>query len=153
MADNSVLEQPEGTYEEPIASAARVGKADPVGDWCQFEQRDTHPQPALGWQGPLAFARSHTAARGIDHDFGSRWGPNGDQRVSLRVEVGATTGLLYVYDPTWDEYAVLGTDLRQAAVQDAFARAPRLGEHVAVEDFVALLPHVPAVRACLGLEL
>ena len=126
---------------------------DPVDHSCRFQQHDAYPQPALEWRGPLAFARAHGAVPGIDHDFGMRWGSNRDQRVSLRVEFGADAGLLYVYDPTWDEYAVLGTGFRLAAVQDAFARALQLGEHPSVEAFVALLPKVSAVRPAPGPEL
>jgi hypothetical protein len=68
--------------------------------------------------------------------LGTSWGPNGDQRVSLRIELGGEAGLLYVHDPTWDEYAVLGSDVPLTAVEDAFGRALRLGEQAAVEDFV-----------------
>jgi hypothetical protein len=81
------------------------------------------------------------------------WGSNDDQRVSLRLEDGDETGLLYVYDPTWDEYAVLGTGLRLAVVENAFARSPQLGEHPTVEAFVTLLPKVSAVRPTPGHEL
>jgi hypothetical protein len=115
-------------------------------DWYRPTRQGTHPQPALAWIGPVAFARAYGAVPGIDHDFGTSWGPNGDQRVSLRAEVGADAGLLAVYDPTWDEYAVLGSDVPLILVEDAFGRAQRLGEQVAVEEFVALLPKLSAVR-------
>jgi hypothetical protein len=40
-----------------------------------------------------------------------------------------------------------------AGVQDTFARVLQLGENAAVEDFIALLPHVSAVRPSPGPEL
>jgi len=123
------------------------------GDPCRFARPSPGPEASLEWRGPVSFARAYGAAPGIDHDFGSRWGSNGDQRVSLRVEVASDTGLLYVYDPTWDEYAVIGSDVPLAAVEDAFARASQLGEHPSVETFVTLLPKVSAVRPIPGHEL
>jgi len=128
--------------------------ADNPGDhWYRLRQFNAIPVPDLEWRGPVSFARAHAAVAGIERDFGSRWGSNGDQRVSLRVEVGSDTGLLYVYDPTWDEYAVIGSDVPLAAVEDAFARASRLGEHPPVTDFVTLLPNVHADRRSPGPEL
>jgi len=127
--------------------------SDPVDHWFPPWQHDTYRDPALEWRGPVAFARAYAAVPGIERDFGSRWGSNGDQRVSLRVEVGSDTGLLYVYDPTWDEYAVIGSDVPLAAVENAFASALQIGEHSAVEDFVALRPHVSAARPSAGPEL
>jgi hypothetical protein len=130
-----------------------VDRGDPVNDWDWLRQHDTYPETVLEWRGPVAFAKAYGSVPGIDHDFGMRWGSNRDQRVSLRVELGREEGLLYVYDPTWDEYAVIGSDVSLSAVETAFARAPQFGEHGAVEDFVALLPNVPPVRPTLGPEL
>ena len=132
--------------------AQNVDRGDLVDDWHRLGLAHACRHPALEWRGPVAFARACGAVPGIDHDFWRRLGSNGDQRVSLRVEVGSDTGLLYVYDPTWDEYAVIGSDVPLAAVEDAFARAARLGEHAAVEDFLALLPHVSAARTSAGPE-
>ena len=125
----------------------------PIDHWYWLGQHDVYPEPVLEWRGPVSFARAHAAVPGIERDFGSRWGSNGDQRVSLRVEVGSDTGLLYVYDPTWDEYAVIGSDVPLAAVEDAFARAARRAEHPPVADFVTLLPNVHAYRRSPGPEL
>lgn len=130
-----------------------VATGDPVNDWDRLRQHNAYPEPVLEWRGPVSFARGHSAVPGIERDFGSRWGSNGDQRVILRAEVGSDTGLLYVYDPTWDEYAVIGSDVPLAAVEDAFARAARLGEHPPVADFVTLLPTVHADRRSPGPEL
>ena len=157
MSEGSVPAQAESISDKLVAWAGNehqsVDKGDPVGYWDRLGQHDVYPQPVLEWRGPVAFARAYAAAPGIDHDFGMRWGSNRDQRVSLRVEDGAETGLLYVYDPTWDEYAIIGSDVPLAAVQDAFARALQFGEQAAVEDFVTLLPHVPADRRSPGPEL
>ena len=131
MREASVPDQFESTSDKLVALAGNeaqtVDTGDPVADWYRVGQHDTYRQPALEWRGPVSFARAHAAVPGIERDFGSRWGSNGDQRVSLRVEVGSDTGLLYVYDPTWDEYAVIGSDVPLAAVKYAFARSPQLG--------------------------
>ncbi|MHB8188368.1 MAG: hypothetical protein ACYDDU_20330 [Dermatophilaceae bacterium] len=157
MSEASVPDQSESISDTLVALAGdkhhNVGAGDPGDHWYRPWQHVACRQPALEWRGPVAFARAYGALPGIDHDFGTRWGSNGDQRVSLRVEVGADAGLLYVYDPTWDEYAVIGTDVPLAGVQDAFARVLQLGENAAVEDFIALLPLVSAVRPSPGPEL
>jgi hypothetical protein len=48
---------------------------------------------------------------------------------------------------------VLGRDVPLAAVEDACAGSPQLGEHPSVEDLVALLPTTPASRPSPGPEL
>jgi hypothetical protein len=155
MRKTSVAGQSGTISDQRVALAgnepSNVG--DPVDDWYRLRQQDVYRQPALEWSGPVAFTGAYRIFCGIEHDFGTRWGSNGDQRVSLRVEVGGDAGLLYVYDPTWDEYAVLGTQVPLASVENAFGHAQRLGDHLAVEDFVALLPNVPAARPSPGLEL
>lgn len=157
MREASVPDQCDRTSDKLVALAGKeaqtVDTGDPVADWYRVGLHDTYRQPALEWRGPVSFARAHAAVPGIERDFGSRWGSNGDQRVSLRVEVGSDTGLLYVYDPTWDEYAVIGSDVPLAAVENVFARSSQLGEHPPVEAFVTLLPNVPPVRPTLGPEL
>lgn len=124
-----------------------------VDDRYRPTQQRSYPQPALEWMGPVAFAKAYESVRGIDYDFGTRWGPNGDQLVSLRLEVGANTGLLYVYDPTWDEYAVLGTFVQLVAVEHAVARARQFDDHPTVEKFQELAPNVGVGRVPLGPEL
>ena len=157
MSEASVPAQAEIISDKLVALAGNehhhVDAGNPGEHWYRLGQHDAYPQPALGWRGPLAFARAPGTIPGSDHDFGSRWGSNGDQRVSLRVELGCEEGLLYVYDPTWDEYAILGTDVPLAAVENAFARWPQLGEHPSVEAFVTLLPQVSAVRPAPGPEI
>ncbi|GAA2147794.1 hypothetical protein FHX52_3004 [Humibacillus xanthopallidus] len=78
-------------------------------------------ETVLAWVGPRAFAARFGSAPNIDHDYGHTWGPRSDQRVSLRITDGADTGLLYVHDPTWDEYAVLAESADHSAVTRAFA--------------------------------
>ena len=157
MSEASVPAQAEIISDKLVALAGNehrdVDAGNPGDHWYRLRQYDNTTVPVLEWRGPVAFARAYGALPGIDHEFGTRWGSNGDQRVSLRLKNGDETGLLYVYDPTWDEYAVIGTDVPLAGVQDAFARVLQLGENAAVEDFIALLPLVSAVRPSPGPEL
>ena len=157
MSEASVPDQSELSPDKLIALVGNevrdVDTGYPIDHWYWLGQHEVYTEPVLEWRGPVSFARAHAAVPGIERDFGGRWGSNGDQRVGLRVEVGSDTGLLYVYDPTWDEYAVIGSDVPLAAVEDAFARAARLGEHPPVADFVTLLPSVHANRRSPGPEL
>jgi hypothetical protein len=157
MSEASVPDHSGSIFGKLVAlagdEARNVDADDPVDDWYRLGLHHAYRHPVLEWTGPVAFARTYGAVSGIEHDFGTRWGSNGDQRVSIRVRVGGDAGLLYVHDPTWDEYAVLGSDIPLAAVQDACAGSPQLGEHPSVEDLVALLPHTPASRPSLGPEL
>ena len=153
MSQASVPDQSESISDELTAFAGNEKWVNPGDRWYWPTQPDASPEPVHGWWGPMAFSRAFGTTPGIDHDFGMRWGSNRDQRVSLRVERGREEGLLYVYDPTWDEYAVIGTDVSVSAVETAFARAPQFGDHGAVEDLVALLPNGPPVRPTLGPEL
>jgi hypothetical protein len=157
MSEASVPDHSGSIFDKPLAlagdGARNVDADDPVDDWYRLGLHHAYRHPVLGWMGPVAFARTYGAVSGIEHGFGTCWGSNGDQRVSLRVGVGCDAGLLYVHDPTWDEYAVLGNDIPLAAVQDACSSSPQLGEHPSVEDLVALLPHKPASRPSPGPEL
>ena len=75
-----------------------------------------------------------------------RWGAAGDQRISLRHPPGADSGLLYAYDPTWDEYAVLSRAASVQAVQAAFTQAVATDPHMAVTDFAALVAALDVAR-------
>jgi len=99
-------------------------------------------EAGLTWMGPAAFHAQFPPA-GVDHDFGMRWGANGDQRLSLRLPVGRDHGLLYVYDPTWDEYAVLCRNASSAAVEGAFARALQSDIPMSPASFAALVAQEP----------
>jgi len=157
MSEASVPDQSDGTSDRVVVSAGNgaqnVDADDPVDNWYRLGLHHAYRHAVLEWTGPVAFARTYGAVPGIEHDFGTCWGSNGDQRVSIRVGLGDGAGLLYVHDPTWDEYAVLGSDIRLAAVEDACAGSPQLGEHPSVEDLVARLPNMPASRPSPGPEL
>jgi len=104
-----------------------------------FGLRSSDVEAGLTWMGPATFHAQFHAAPGLDHDFGMRWGTNGDQRLSLRVPVGGDRGLLYAYDPTWDEYAILIHEASTAAVEVAFARALQSDIHMSAASFAALV--------------
>ena len=70
-------------------------------------QAPTRDSAGLEWIGPKAFQARYGELPGIDHDYGMRWGASQDTRISLRHPTDATAGLLYAYNATWDEYAVL----------------------------------------------
>ena len=90
------------------------------------------------WVGPKAFHARYGIV-GVDHEFGMRWGERREQRISLRRHPGATHGLLYAYDPTWDEYAVLAHDVPEPAVEAAFAQALAVDTHMHVLEFTELV--------------
>ena len=109
----------------------------------------THPagvEARLAWMGPAAF-HAQLPPAGVDHDFGVRWGANGDQRLSLRLPAGRDHGLLYAYDPTWDEYAVLCRNASTAAVKGAFTRALQSDIHLPPASFAALVAQEPPTPA------
>ena len=67
-------------------------------------------------------------------------GPRSNQRISLRLDGDAAThGLLYAYDPTWQEYAVLSPAASRAAVDRAFAHATDTDIHMPIESFAQLV--------------
>jgi hypothetical protein len=100
----------------------------------------TPPRPDLEWVGRKAFETQHGNIRGIDRDYGMRWGRRSNQRISLRLDGDeATHGLLYAYDPVWQEYAVLSTTAQRSAVDRAFAHALDTDIHMSVEDFTELV--------------
>jgi hypothetical protein len=114
-------------------------------------------EPALTWLGPAAFQARFGDLRGIDHDFGTGWGAGGDQRICLRQGTGGDGGLLDVYDPTWDEYAVLLVHVSVADVEHAFARALATDTHTSAQVFAALVAEqqvaaTPKVR-CVGIGI
>jgi len=72
-----------------------------------------------GWIGQARFDQRY-GATGLDQDFGMHWGPHGNQRVSLRIAPDASHGLLYVYDPLWNEYDVLDGSVMLEEARAAF---------------------------------
>ncbi len=113
----------------------------------------------LVWVGPTAFDASHRGAPGVDHDYGMRWGERGDTRISQRRPSGIPAGLLYAYNATWDEYAVLHPHVAADVVDAAFTQALRSDPRMPVEEF-AMLVHrheqtrqaEPPVRPALGVQ-
>ena len=98
-----------------------------------------HPAPPsrrLTWVGPLAFQRATAAQRGIDMDLGFDWGDGRDTRISCRREPDATRGLLYAYNRTWDEYAVLSDSISVQHVETVY-KATVLGDgHPSLDAFI-----------------
>lgn len=118
-----------------------------------------HPGARPQWVGPLAFRRQSPGTLGVDHDFGDDWGELAEQRVSWRAAPGAATGLLYAYDPTWNEYAVLASDVPQAIVEAAVNtvraawRHPEVNALLHALDFPSLQPVNVALSHGMGPEL
>ena len=76
----------------------------------------------------------------VDPILDSRWGPRHDQSVMHHLATtDSLTGLVYAYDLTWDEYAVLATDVPRAAVDAALGRARAGDAHPTMETLAGLL--------------
>lgn len=93
------------------------------------------PAPTLTWVGPRAFETAYGHLPGADEHFGTTWGPQATQRISLRRTPGADAGLLYAYDPLWDEYAVLATHATVDAVRATVEQAKASGNQLSLADF------------------
>ena len=98
-----------------------------------------HTHAGLEWHDERAFAARHGNRSPAERDYGMRWGPRGDQRITLRPNDTGDRGLLYVYDPTWDEYALLAADVPRAAVVAAFRDAVEIDIHLDPGRFVQLV--------------
>jgi hypothetical protein len=138
-------------YQERKPSIGGVHAANAFGGQCCPVDSTTSSDPEvnprmLDWMGPHAFKARYGVQPGVDRDLEMWWGPRHDQRLSHRHDtLDSPTGLLYAYDLTWDEYAVLATDVTWAAVEavinhalasdtrmSAEAIAGLLGDHLAV---------------------
>lgn len=103
------------------------------------------PLSRLEWLGPKAFDALYGDVPGLDQDFGMRWGRAGNQRLSLRRDTDAAdvpdagVGMLYAYDPTWEEYALLQRRIHESVVGAVVLEALKRDEHLPVEDFARLL--------------
>lgn len=94
----------------------------------------------LEWTGRHAFTARYAVRPVVDPILAARWGPRHDQSVSYHLAtVDSPTGLVYAYDLTWDEYAVLATDVPRAAVEAALGRALASEARLTVEAFAGLL--------------
>jgi len=111
----------------------------------------------LAWLGPVAFQRQAETGAGGDHDVGLRWGRRRDRRVAVRTAPGSSSGLLYAYDATWDEYAVLARGVDPEVVRAAYRSLPNRDDGADVEDLVRALharaPGPQADQARLEVEL
>ena len=111
----------------------------------------------LDWMGRHAFTARYAVQPVVDPILGMRWGPRHDQSVSQHLAtVDSPTGLVYAYDLTWDEYAVLAIDVPRAAVETALGRALTSGTHLTVEVLAGLLTDslaAPSLAAETSAEL
>ena len=145
---------------DPFAIAERITTALDAGTTDLRELRQAAygarpvtapPKPSIEWVGPKAFDTQHRNIRGVDRDYGMRWGPRSNQRISLRLDGDeATHGLLYAYDPTWQEYAVLSTNAPRDAVGRAFAHAIDTDIHMPIETFTQLVGSYGAALESAG---
>lgn len=124
-------------------TAARSERAEEVAELravaLDVQQSAGDLEGEMVWMGPLQFSRQSAHPGWVDHDYGMRWGRRGDRRVSLRQAVGADRGLLYVYDPTWDEYGVLVRNVSVAAVEAVFSRAVQNDLRLSAGPFTAII--------------
>lgn len=112
--------------------------------------RSPTPKPGLDWVGPMAFNRRH-GDRGLDEDFGMRWGANRDIRISFKRRPGATDGLLYAYDKTWDTYAVIADKTSRNVVLLAYRQALAANPEMPTGDFAHIHQIVTAARQTAAL--
>jgi hypothetical protein len=100
----------------------------------------------LDWMGRHAFTARYAVQPVLDRVLGMRWGPRHDQSVSHHLATAnSPTGLVYVYDLTWDEYAVLAIGIPTTAVKTALDRALASDAHLTLEVSAGLLADsVPA---------
>jgi len=115
------------------------------------------PPRRLDWIGRHAFTARYAVQPVVDPILGMRWGPRHDQSVSHHLATAnSPTGLVYAYDLTWDEYAVLAIDVPTTAVEAALGRALASDAHLTVEVFAGLLAEglpAPTLAAETSTEL
>jgi hypothetical protein len=93
----------------------------------------------LKWLGPRAFVAQYGPGTPADRHYGMRWCARGDQRITLRPNAAGDRGLLFAYDPTWDEYAVLADDVQTRAVDAALQHAVQIDIHLDPGRFAQLV--------------
>jgi len=131
-------------YQEPNVNISDIAPANPYGgQGCSADSTTGDPDVSLrrlDWLGRHAFTARYAVQPVVDPTLGSRWGPRHDQSVSHHLAtVDSPTGLVYAYDLTWDEYAVLATDVPRAAVEAALGRTLASDAHLTVETLAGLL--------------
>lgn len=98
--------------------------------------------------GPRAFESQYGVQPGADRDFWMWCGLRHDQRICHhRATADSQTDLVYVYDLTWDEYAVMATDVPAAALEANLNRPLATDIHMSAEAFAGLLADHLAARA------
>ncbi len=132
----TALGQDSALIAERILGAIQAGTTDLTDLQAVALNRQPAATPAstLEWLGHKAFDIRFGDAPGLDRDYGMRWGRNLDQRISLRLAPHASEGMLYAYDPTWDEYAILQRRIPAAVVEAVYADA-----HLPVPEFARLI--------------
>lgn len=135
--------------ERQAGDVTSANPFDGLGSLADSTIRDPEaPPPRLDWIGRHAFTARYAVQPVVDPILGARWGPRHDQSIShYLATVESPTGLVYAYDLTWDEYAVLATDVPRAAVETAVSRALTSDAHLTVEVFAGLLTDSPAATA------
>ena len=71
------------------------------------------------WISQASFDHHYGAA---DIDYGTSGGIRENQRVSLRIHPDAQHGVLYAYDPLWNECLVIDDAATRVEVSDAFGQ-------------------------------
>ncbi|WP_347351226.1 hypothetical protein [Intrasporangium sp.] len=129
------------TIAERLTASLDAGITDPhrLHTAACGHQTPARPVPGLEWVGPRQFAACHGVVTVADRQFGARWGARGEQRITLRPDPVSGRGVLFAYDPTWDEYAVLATGVTPAAVEAAFADATQIDIHLDPARFAQLV--------------
>jgi hypothetical protein len=127
MSEASVPDYSGSIFDKLVAlagdEARNVDADDPVDDWCRLGLHHAYRRRALKWTGPVAFARAYGAVPGIEHDFGTCWGSNGDQRVSIRVEVGCDSGQTYIPETPTDIRTPSGVERARQRLLNASERS------------------------------
>lgn len=143
------LEEDSAVIADRIVDAITVGTTDVTN--LRAVALGGIPAPShngtLDWTTQKAFDARFGDVPGLDIDFGMRWGRNHDQRISLRRTPDATEGMLYAYDRTWDEYALLQRRVPVADVRTVFLEAAARDPHLPVEDFARLIEANRDIRA------
>jgi hypothetical protein len=104
--------------------------------------------PNPQWVTATEWAESGFDDHGPEIDYGMRWGPNRNIRVSYSPNTGQGLpghGRLYAHDPTHNRYTLLAADTTDAAVDTAWnTLLDRLPIADALVDFTELIPLIPS---------
>jgi len=137
--------------QEHKANIGEVPAANPDGRHCFPDDSPASANPPVGlrrlkWMGPHAFEARYGTQPWFERDHGMWWGPRQNQRVFHRCAIQESpTGLFYAYDLTWDEYAVLATDVCVAVIEAILSRALASDRHISAEELAGLTAdHLPA---------